>query len=100
MWVLWGDMTLPGHWLGVFLEDLGEPLGAPMVPVPPRWLNFARHQVEVTSSARFTSNSMRNQTLTHHPHGSPRIACETKLWVAPFAANAIHMRAGWLIPPA
>ena len=86
MWVLWGDMTLPGHWLGVFLEDLGEPLGAPMVPVPPRWLNFARHQVEVKA--------------THHPHGSPRIACETKLWVAPFAANAIHMRAGWLIPPA
>eukprot|EP01050_Picozoa_sp_SAG11_P006730 SAG11_NODE_535_length_8688_cov_2.395809_1_plen_423_part_00 len=41
-----GQKSLKLDELGAFLEDLGEPLGSPIVPVPPRWLNLARHQVE------------------------------------------------------
>jgi hypothetical protein len=41
-----GRRTLNLERLPKFLEDLSEPLGAPMVPVPARWLNLVLHQVE------------------------------------------------------
>ena len=41
-----GRKELPYEEMAAFLEDLGEPLGAPCKPVPPRWLNVVLHQVE------------------------------------------------------
>lgn len=41
-----GLEELPYAQMAAFLEDLGEPLGSPCKPIPPRWLNMVLHQVE------------------------------------------------------
>ena len=41
-----GRKELPYKEMAAFLEDLGEPLGAPCRPIPSRWLNVVLHQVE------------------------------------------------------